>query len=191
MPLEPQAAAATARSAQAVRNQTGTRMRVAQGDGKGIGRIDLRLLVSLSRCMTIIITCSLLAPPVPATACLTGLRCILQFPAPLRHPPRWLRPRPAQLQCRIGVTRHENLFDAHRHWFVGLDDFPHTAINDLQTLMQLAAAGADAARRDIDTAAPGVAYHAIAGDSRTGIDTKNKSHNACSLRKSRKTIGAA
>ncbi|MNP49991.1 hypothetical protein D3C76_1442170 [compost metagenome] len=59
------------------------------------------------------------------------------------------------------------------------DDFTHATKNDLQPLVQLAAAGTNAARRHILATTGGLAYHAITGDARAGVDTKNQSHNAC------------
>ncbi|MNE90933.1 hypothetical protein D3C80_1884870 [compost metagenome] len=59
------------------------------------------------------------------------------------------------------------------------DDFTDTTKNDLQPLVQLAAAGADTARRHVLATTGGLAYYAVAGDARTGVDTKNQSHSAC------------
>ncbi|MNC66669.1 hypothetical protein D3C75_1170920 [compost metagenome] len=58
------------------------------------------------------------------------------------------------------------------------NDFTDTTKNNLQPLVQLAAAGADAARRHVLATTGGLAYHAIAGDARAGVDTKNQSHSA-------------
>jgi hypothetical protein len=51
------------------------------------------------------------------------------------------------------------------------NDFTDAAKNDLQPLMQLAAAGADTARGHVLAATGGLADHAIAGDARAGVDT--------------------
>ncbi len=77
----------------------------------------------------------------------------------------------AEFEGRVGVFGHEDLFDAHRDRPVGLDHFTHAAIDDLQALGQLARAGADAARGDVDAATRGLLHHAKTGNARTGVDT--------------------
>ncbi|MNC75797.1 hypothetical protein D3C75_1273920 [compost metagenome] len=56
---------------------------------------------------------------------------------------------------------------------VGLNDLAHAAVDNLQALMQLAGTGADAAGGHVLAATSGIAYHAITGNARTGVDTKN------------------
>ncbi len=81
---------------------------------------------------------------------------------------------PAASDAESALLRHEHLSDAHGHRTVGLDDFPYAAINDLQALVQLAGAGADAARSHVLAAAPGIANHTVTGNARTGVDTRIK-----------------
>ncbi|MNG16205.1 hypothetical protein D3C84_1000950 [compost metagenome] len=78
-----------------------------------------------------------------------------------------------QLQSGVGIAGHEDLFDAHGHRFVHLDNLPHAAVDNLQTLMQFTGAGTDTAGGHVLAATSGITNHAITGNARTGVDTKN------------------
>ncbi|MNP34386.1 hypothetical protein D3C76_1276690 [compost metagenome] len=89
----------------------------------------------------------------------------------------------AELERRVGVARHEHPLDAHGDGAMQGNNFTDTTKNDLQALVQLAAAGADATRRHVLATAGSLAHYAIAGDPRAGVDTKNQSHKACRTRR--------
>ncbi|MNT97568.1 hypothetical protein D3C72_2399200 [compost metagenome] len=56
---------------------------------------------------------------------------------------------------------------------VGLNDLPHPAIDNLQSLSQLAGTGADTTGGDVLAATAGITHHTVTGDARTRVDTKN------------------
>lgn len=121
--------------------------------------------------MTIIITCSLLAPRAGHGLLDLGGAVLGDLQAGLGGGDDSRATCLAKLERRIGVAGHEHPFDAHGHRAVLSNDFTDTTKNNLQPLVQLTAAGADAARRHVLATTGGLAYHAIAGDARAGVDT--------------------
>ena len=127
--------------------------------------------------MTIIITCSLLAPPVPDL----GGTVFGDFQPRLGRRHDRSTAGLAELERRVGVAGHEHPFNAHGYRLVQPDDLADTAKDNLQTFMQLATARADTTRRHILATTGRLANHAVTGDPRAGVDTKNQSHNACRI----------
>ncbi|MNF93438.1 hypothetical protein D3C84_761130 [compost metagenome] len=147
---------------------------MANGDGQGIGGIDLRLADQFQQVHHHHLHLLLVRRPGSDDRLLDLGRAVLgDLQVFLGASNDCRTPGLPQLQGRVGVARHENLFDAHGHRAVGLDDLAHAAINDLQALVQFTRPGADATRRDVHAAAPGIANHTVAGDARTRVDTKD------------------
>ena len=109
-------------------DQTLLGMGMTQGDGQGVGGIDLRFLGQLQQMhdhhLHLLLVCT--AGP---HDCLLDLRGgVLRHAQPLLHCRDDGRPpRLPQLQGRIGVARHEHLLDAQGRRAVGADHLADAA----------------------------------------------------------------
>src|SRR5690606_31282932 len=90
-------------------------------------------------------------------------------------------PRLPELECGIGIARHEYLLDAHGYRAVQANHLADPGEHCLQSGGQLATARADTARRHILAIATGIADDAVAGDARAGVDPEDKGHASAIL----------
>jgi len=169
---ETQAAATTACRTQPMRQQAGTGMGMTNGNGQSVGGVDLRFGGELEHVHDHHLHLLFIGRTGANDRLLDLSRSVFgDLHALFGTRNDGGATGLAQLQGRVGVFSHEDLFNTHGHRAVGLDHFTHAAVNDLQALGQLASTGTDTARGDVDTASRGVLHHAKAGDSRTGVDT--------------------
>lgn len=150
---------------------------VTEGDGQGVGGVDLRLLQQAEQVHDHQLHLLLVGTAGADHGLLDLAGGVLGHAQTLLHRRDYRRAaRLAELQRRVGVARHEHLLDAEHHRTVLADHLAHAAVDLLQALGQRAVTGADAAGGDVLAAAPGVAHHAVAGDARTGVDAEDQGH---------------
>ena len=156
-------------------HQTLPCMGMAQGDGQGVGGVDLRLFGQPQQVHDHQHHLLLVRPAVANHGLLDLARGVLgdlQTTLGAGHDGR--AAGLTQLERRIGVACHEHLLDAHGDRPVLGDDVAHPAIDDLQPFRQRTVTGTDAARGHVFAAAPGVAHHAKAGQPGARIDTQDQ-----------------